>query len=119
MFGGDRDRFGGNERRGGGSFGGGGGGGRFGGTINGGGYSSNYGGQKSGDPGANLRKPKWDMSRLPKFEKNFYQEHPSVAMRTQVHCIKFKVKKIKIIEKNEKHMNVIIRVCTISSHLCS
>ncbi|XP_014671391.1 PREDICTED: probable ATP-dependent RNA helicase DDX5 isoform X3 [Priapulus caudatus] len=73
---GDRDRFGSNDRR---SSYGSGGGSRFGGSMNGGGF----GGQKSGDPGANLRKPKWDLARLPKFEKDFYKEHPNVTARTQ------------------------------------
>lgn len=29
-------------------------------------------------PGASLQKPSWDMSSLPKFEKNFYRESPAV-----------------------------------------
>ncbi|MEE6515265.1 hypothetical protein FKM82_023882 [Ascaphus truei] len=47
--------------------GGGGGGGRF---------------TKFGNPGERLRKKRWDMSELPKFEKNFYAEHPEVARLT-------------------------------------
>lgn len=39
---------------------------------------------KGSQPGANLRKPRWDMERMPKFEKNFYQEHPTTAARTDV-----------------------------------
>lgn len=39
---------------------------------------------KGSQPGQNLRKPRWDLSRLPKFEKNFYKEHPNVARRSQV-----------------------------------
>ncbi|KAI8794000.1 ATP-dependent RNA helicase dbp2 [Biomphalaria glabrata] len=39
---------------------------------------------KGSQPGAGLRKPKWDMSALPKFEKNFYKEHPAVANRSPV-----------------------------------
>ncbi len=37
-----------------------------------------------GEPGARLRKPHWDLSRLPKFEKNFYSELPTVGSRSQV-----------------------------------
>jgi len=32
-------------------------------------------------PGGNLRKPKWDTIKLEKFQKNFYQEVPSVSQR--------------------------------------
>ena len=55
----------------------------------GGGYGDRGGGRpslKGSQPGGNLRKPKWDMSRLSKFEKNFYKEHPLVTQRPQV-CI--------------------------------
>ncbi|XP_059178867.1 probable ATP-dependent RNA helicase DDX5 [Physella acuta] len=60
------------------------GGGRFGGFDRGGfdrggGRSSLKGSQ----PGQNLRRPKWDLSKLQKFEKNFYKEHINVAHRTQ------------------------------------
>ncbi|XP_053577287.1 probable ATP-dependent RNA helicase DDX17 [Bombina bombina] len=34
---------------------------------------------KFGNPGERLRKKRWDLSELPKFEKNFYSEHPEVA----------------------------------------
>ncbi|CAL1545846.1 unnamed protein product [Lymnaea stagnalis] len=37
---------------------------------------------KGTQPGQNLRKPRWDMSRLQKFEKNFYKEHPNVSRRS-------------------------------------
>ncbi|KAI8053708.1 P-loop containing nucleoside triphosphate hydrolase protein [Syncephalis plumigaleata] len=32
--------------------------------------------------GSELRKPTWDLETLPKFEKNFYQEAPSVSARS-------------------------------------
>jgi len=64
-FGGRRN-FG--DRRGGGS----GGRGR-------GGHKKEYSG-----PGATLRKPRWDMDSLPKFEKNFYKEHPNLQARSQL-----------------------------------
>ncbi|KAG8436367.1 hypothetical protein GDO86_007459 [Hymenochirus boettgeri] len=34
---------------------------------------------KFGNPGERLRKKRWDLNELPKFEKNFYTEHPEVA----------------------------------------
>ena len=33
---------------------------------------------KSGNPGANLRRPKWDQYTLVPFEKNFYNPHPNL-----------------------------------------
>jgi len=68
----DRDRgrdrgYGGGPPR----FGGGGGGGRGGG-----------GGNKYGNPGERLRKKHWNLDDLPKFEKNFYQQHPEVSRRS-------------------------------------
>ncbi|XP_005098512.1 ATP-dependent RNA helicase dbp2 [Aplysia californica] len=38
---------------------------------------------KGSQPGQNLRKPRWDLARLSKFEKNFYKEHQNVSRRTQ------------------------------------
>ncbi|KAJ8384130.1 hypothetical protein AAFF_G00208320 [Aldrovandia affinis] len=38
--------------------------------------------KKFGNPGERLRKKKWDMDELPKFEKNFYNEHPEVLRMT-------------------------------------
>ncbi|CAL8302559.1 unnamed protein product [Merluccius merluccius] len=52
-------------------FGGGGGGSRGGGG----------GGGKYGNPGERLRKKHWNLDELPKFEKNFYQQHPDVTRR--------------------------------------
>ncbi|XP_029446073.1 probable ATP-dependent RNA helicase DDX17 [Rhinatrema bivittatum] len=53
-------------------------------------FGSNRGGggsgllppKKFGNPGERLRKKKWDLSELPKFEKNFYAEHPEVTRMT-------------------------------------
>ncbi|XP_065175751.1 uncharacterized protein LOC135805613 [Sycon ciliatum] len=67
---------------------GGGGGDRYGGGGYGGGNSRGFGGGggggRGGQPGSTLRKPRWDLSRLPRFEKDFYREHPDVANRTQM-----------------------------------
>uniref|UniRef100_A0A3P8W9Q4 RNA helicase n=1 Tax=Cynoglossus semilaevis TaxID=244447 RepID=A0A3P8W9Q4_CYNSE len=51
---------------------------RFGGSRGGGGG----GGGKFGNPGERLRKKHWNLDELPKFEKNFYQQHPDVARRS-------------------------------------
>ena len=49
----------------------------------GGGFGGRGGkGGKSNSDLLTLRKPKWDMNQLPKFEKNFYREHPSVQARS-------------------------------------
>lgn len=77
--GGGRDfgRSGGGSRFGsGGGFGGGGGGGF-------GGFGGNSFGNslKGKQPGERLRKPRWDMSTLQPFRKDFYVPHPTVANR--------------------------------------
>ncbi|KAK9539960.1 hypothetical protein VZT92_002439 [Zoarces viviparus] len=55
-------------------FGGGGGGG-------GGGNRSGPPPGKFGNPGERLRKKHWNLDELPKFQKNFYQEHPDATRR--------------------------------------
>ncbi|KAF8794070.1 uncharacterized protein LOC129961614 [Argiope bruennichi] len=76
-----RDRMG---RRGGGdrpSFGS-----RRGGGSSRGGFTGGTGGRgslKGKQPGERLRKPRWDMSKLMPFQKNFYREHPNVQRRSQ------------------------------------
>ncbi|XP_030582658.1 probable ATP-dependent RNA helicase DDX5 [Archocentrus centrarchus] len=50
----------------------------------GGGGGGNRGGPppgKFGNPGERLRKKHWNLDELPKFQKNFYQEHPDVTHR--------------------------------------
>lgn len=42
------------------------------------------GGRKFGNPGDRLRKKKWDLDELPKFEKNFYNEHSELQRMSQV-----------------------------------
>lgn len=39
---------------------------------------------KFGNPGERLRKKRWNLDELPKFEKNFYTEHPEVHRMSQV-----------------------------------
>ncbi|ROL42920.1 putative ATP-dependent RNA helicase DDX5 [Anabarilius grahami] len=39
-------------------------------------------GKKFGNPGDRLRKKHWNLDELPKFEKNFYQEHHEVSRRS-------------------------------------
>lgn len=45
------------------------------------------GGGKFGNPGDRLRKKQWNLDELPKFEKNFYQQHPDVARRSMVRAM--------------------------------
>jgi len=47
-----------------------------------GGGSRGGGGGKFGNPGERLRKKHWNLDELPKFEKNFYQQHPDVTRRS-------------------------------------
>jgi ATP-dependent RNA helicase DDX5/DBP2 len=42
--------------------------------------------------GSNLRPPVWDLSTLPKFEKNFYKEHPAVTARDEKTIAEFRAK---------------------------
>uniref|UniRef100_A0A4W3I4K6 RNA helicase n=1 Tax=Callorhinchus milii TaxID=7868 RepID=A0A4W3I4K6_CALMI len=76
-FGGDRDR---SRERGSPRFGG----------LSRGGPSL---GKKFGQPGERLRKKKWDLDDLPKFEKNFYVEHPDVVRLTDFEIEEFRKKK--------------------------
>ncbi|KAI8047699.1 P-loop containing nucleoside triphosphate hydrolase protein [Syncephalis plumigaleata] len=77
----DRKDYGGGYGGGRSGYGGGGGGGYGGARRGGGGFSSNSG-DRMGVLGSELRKPTWDLETLPKFEKNFYQEAPSVSARS-------------------------------------
>uniref|UniRef100_A0A8B9HKD4 RNA helicase n=1 Tax=Astyanax mexicanus TaxID=7994 RepID=A0A8B9HKD4_ASTMX len=49
--------------------------------------------KKFGNPGDRLRKKKWDLDELPKFEKNFYNEHLEVQRMTQYDVEDFRRKK--------------------------
>ncbi|XP_069005614.1 probable ATP-dependent RNA helicase DDX17 isoform X1 [Embiotoca jacksoni] len=40
-------------------------------------------GKKFGNPGERLRKKRWDLEELPKFEKNFYNEHQDLQRMSQ------------------------------------
>ncbi|BGP20325.1 ATP-dependent RNA helicase dbp2 [Rhodosporidiobolus nylandii] len=82
---------------GGGGYGGGGyGGGGYGGG-GGGGYGGGGGGFGGGDRmsglGAGLRAQNWDPSTLTKFEKNFYEEDPRVAARSDREIQEFRREK--------------------------
>ncbi|XP_050725308.1 probable ATP-dependent RNA helicase DDX17 isoform X4 [Eriocheir sinensis] len=70
-----------------GSRGGGGGGGSWG--SGGGGRPSLKGRQ----PGERLRKPRWDMTKLTPFEKNFYQPTPTVLSRSPYEIEKYRTDK--------------------------
>ncbi|CAO3614351.1 unnamed protein product [Mucor fragilis] len=86
--GGSSDRgYGGSSDRGyGGSSSGGYGGGSYGGgskSYGGGGGYGQYSQGSGSTNGAGLQDINWDLATLPKFEKNFYTEHPDVANRTE------------------------------------
>jgi ATP-dependent RNA helicase DDX5/DBP2 len=61
------------------------GGGGYGGGGYGGGMGGGFGGGRDamGNIGDKLRTIQWDLSALPKFEKNFYIEHPAVTKRDE------------------------------------
>ncbi|XP_047434394.1 probable ATP-dependent RNA helicase DDX17 [Mugil cephalus] len=48
---------------------------------------------KFGNPGERLRKKRWNLDELPKFEKNFYTEHPEIQRLTQYDVEEFRRKK--------------------------
>ncbi|XP_070838510.1 probable ATP-dependent RNA helicase DDX17 [Chaetodon trifascialis] len=48
---------------------------------------------KFGNPGERLRKKRWNLDELPKFEKNFYTEHPEVQHMSQYEMEEFCRKK--------------------------
>ncbi|XP_053299651.1 probable ATP-dependent RNA helicase DDX17 [Pleuronectes platessa] len=50
-------------------------------------------GKKFGNPGDRLRKKRWDLEALPKFEKNFYNEHPEVQRMSQYDLEEYRRKK--------------------------
>ncbi|CAC9888126.1 MAG: Uncharacterized protein AUREO_000540 [Aureobasidium pullulans] len=68
-----------------GGYGGGGQGG-----FGGGSYGGGQGGDRMGQLGAGLKNQQWDMTSLPKFEKSFYKEAPTVAERTQAEVDEFR-----------------------------
>ncbi|XP_037545631.1 probable ATP-dependent RNA helicase DDX17 [Nematolebias whitei] len=75
---GDRDRDRGRDRP------------RFGGGMGGRGGAPPL---KFGNPGERLRKKRWNLDELPKFEKNFYNEHPDVQQMGQYDVEEFRRKK--------------------------
>ncbi|XP_037648594.1 probable ATP-dependent RNA helicase DDX17 isoform X1 [Sebastes umbrosus] len=50
-------------------------------------------GRKFGNPGDRLRKKRWDLDELPKFEKNFYSEHSEVQRMSQYDVEEYSSKK--------------------------
>ncbi|XP_022064409.1 probable ATP-dependent RNA helicase DDX17 isoform X2 [Acanthochromis polyacanthus] len=50
-------------------------------------------GKKFGNPGDRLRKKRWDLDELPKFEKNFYSEHLEVQRMSQYDVEEYRRKK--------------------------
>ncbi|KAF9153019.1 ATP-dependent RNA helicase dbp2 [Linnemannia schmuckeri] len=67
------------------------------GGSSGGGYGGSYGGGSGGGDrmsnlGNSLARPQFDLSTLPRFEKNFYQENPAVTNRSQADVDAFRAK---------------------------
>ncbi|RCK59601.1 ATP-dependent RNA helicase DBP2 [Candida viswanathii] len=94
-YGGGRD---GGYGGGGGGYGGGRGGRGYGGGGRDGGYGGGRGGGRFNDaPRQELTAPQWDLESLPRFEKNFYTEHPDVAARSNKDIDQF---------RNENEMTV-------------
>uniref|UniRef100_UPI0037E9796A probable ATP-dependent RNA helicase DDX17 n=1 Tax=Semicossyphus pulcher TaxID=241346 RepID=UPI0037E9796A len=48
---------------------------------------------KFGNPGERLRKKRWNLDELPKFDKNFYAEHPELQHMSQFEMEEFRRKK--------------------------
>ncbi|XP_073329454.1 probable ATP-dependent RNA helicase DDX17 [Pagrus major] len=48
---------------------------------------------KFGNPGERLRKKRWNLDDLPKFEKNFYTEHPDIQRMSQYEMEEYRRKK--------------------------
>ncbi|KAJ3053465.1 ATP-dependent RNA helicase dbp2 [Rhizophlyctis rosea] len=92
-YGGSSGGYGGSSYGGtsyGGGYGGGGGGG-----YGGGGFGGGFGGgDRMGGLGQGLVKPDWEreLPNLPKFEKNFYMEHPNVTARSTAEVEAFRRK---------------------------
>ncbi|CAM9460368.1 unnamed protein product [Discosporangium mesarthrocarpum] len=58
--------------------------GGYGGSHYGGGhYGSGFGGDRMAGLGKTLRRIEWDLNKLPKFDKNFYIQHPDVSHRSE------------------------------------
>ncbi|CAG8577461.1 5685_t:CDS:2 [Paraglomus occultum] len=55
-------------------------------------YRSGGNGDRMAGLGSGLQKQDWDMAKMPKFEKNFYREHPIVAARSDVEIEVFRKK---------------------------
>ncbi|XP_075888636.1 putative ATP-dependent RNA helicase DDX5 isoform X2 [Nelusetta ayraudi] len=59
------------------------------------------GGGKFGNPGDRLRKKQWNLDELPKFEKNFYQQHPDVARRSMQEVEQYRRAKVITVKGRE------------------
>lgn len=81
--------YGGGRGGGRGGFSRGGGRGGFGGGRDSG-FGGGFGGDRMGNLGDNLQKQNWDLSTLPKFEKNFYVEHETVRNRSDEEVAAFR-----------------------------
>ncbi|KAG0634638.1 P-loop containing nucleoside triphosphate hydrolase protein [Tuber brumale] len=62
-------------------------------SYSGGGYGGGGAGDRMSNLGAGLKAQSWDMNSLPKFEKSFYKEAPTVASRTPAEIEAFRLEK--------------------------
>ncbi|KAK9460841.1 P-loop containing nucleoside triphosphate hydrolase protein [Lipomyces oligophaga] len=73
------------------------------GGAQGGGYGSGGygGGDRMSNLGNGLQKQDWDLESLPRFEKNFYHEHPDVTARSEREVQKFRDEKKMSVSGND------------------
>ncbi|KAK9326206.1 P-loop containing nucleoside triphosphate hydrolase protein [Lipomyces orientalis] len=68
------------------------------------GGSSSWGGSagdRMSNLGASLKKQDWNLESLPRFEKNFYKEHPNVTARSDRHIEQFRTDKKMTVKGND------------------
>ncbi|KAK9236096.1 P-loop containing nucleoside triphosphate hydrolase protein [Lipomyces kononenkoae] len=59
------------------------------------------GGDRMSNLGASLKKQEWNLDSLPRFEKNFYKEHPDVTARSDRHIEQFRSDKKMTVKGND------------------
>ncbi|KAK9369312.1 P-loop containing nucleoside triphosphate hydrolase protein [Lipomyces kononenkoae] len=71
-------------------------------SSRGAGYShGGSGGDRMSNLGASLKKQEWNLDSLPRFEKNFYKEHPDVTARSDRHIEQFRSDKKMTVKGND------------------
>ncbi|KAJ8097457.1 P-loop containing nucleoside triphosphate hydrolase protein [Lipomyces tetrasporus] len=59
------------------------------------------GGDRMSNLGASLKKQDWNLESLPRFEKNFYKEHPNVTAHSDRHIEQFRTDKKMTVKGND------------------